>query len=215
MNLKSLKIKSFSKIVVLAIVVLFWVSFFSTVNAYENVASTVDTIKTKKPKEWLKQKTWGETECINWYVGWETDWVRCFSLENADIVPNNGQSTTVEEFAGKLIDYMAGVIALFAIVGIMVGGIILMTAYGQEEQIQKGKSIIGYSIIGLIFVILSYVIVSFVQTIIYDIDIYNNAVNMDSSISPDLQNQDTVLDQPDGTVPQNPIDQNLNGEYYS
>lgn len=109
---------------------------------------------------------------------------------------------------------MAGVIALFAIVGIMVGGIILMTAYGQEEQIQKGKSVIGYSIMGLIFVILSYVIVSFVQTIIYDVDIYNNAVNteMDSSIDPDLQNQDTIFDQPDGTGPQNPIDQNLDGE---
>ncbi len=44
-----------------------------------------------------------------------------------------------------------------------------MTAYGQDEQIQKGKSIILYSILGLIFTITSYAIVSFVQTIVYSV----------------------------------------------
>lgn len=42
---------------------------------------------------------------------------------------------------------MAGAISLVAIIGVMVGGVTLMTAYGRDEQIQKGKAIIGYSLI--------------------------------------------------------------------
>ncbi len=56
-----------------------------------------------------------------------------------DITPG---STSVEGLAGKLIGYMAGTISLVAIVGIMIGGVILMTAYGEDEKIQKGKAII-------------------------------------------------------------------------
>ena len=54
----------------------------------------------------------------------------------------------------------------------LVGGIILMTAFGQEEKIQTGKSIILYSVLGLVFTIMSYIIVSFIQAIIYDVDIF-------------------------------------------
>ena len=97
----------------------------------------------------------------------ETSKQRKFKLGDAGMVP--GGSATVEEFAGKLIDYLAATISIVAIIGIMAGGVILMTAYGQDEQIQKGKSVILYSLLWLIFTISSYVIVSLVQSIIYSI----------------------------------------------
>lgn len=64
---------------------------------------------------------------------------------------------------------MGATVGFFAILGVIIGGIILMTAFGQEEKLQTGKTIILYSLLGLVFTIGAYIIVSFVQSIIYSL----------------------------------------------
>ena len=129
MNLKLLKIRSFTKIVVFIMLVLFCISSVCV--------SMADTTP------------------------------RYFDLDKAGM--DVGGSKNIEDLAVTWINYMALFISVFAIIWIMIWGIVLMTAYGQEEQIQKGKSIILYSILGLIFTISAYIIVSFVQTIVYSV----------------------------------------------
>lgn len=96
---------------------------------------------------------------------------RRFDLTEAGIKVGYS-STTVEKFSNNLIIVMGSLIGMFAIMGIITGGIILMTAFGNEEKIQSGKSILLYSVLGLIFTIGAYVIVSFIQTLIYSLGGY-------------------------------------------
>ena len=104
--------------------------------------------------------TWDETKT------WETD-PRTFPLSDAGM--NVWASTTVEWLLKNIINTFAATVSVFAILGIIIGGILLMTAFGQEEKIQTGKAVMLYSILGLVFTLLAYIIVAFVQTVIYSI----------------------------------------------
>lgn len=92
---------------------------------------------------------------------------RTFPLSEAGI--KTSQSESVEKLANNFIILMGSTVGFFAILGIIVGGIILMTAFWVEEKIQTGKTIILYSVLGLVFTLGAYIIVSFVQTIIYSL----------------------------------------------
>lgn len=67
-------------------------------------------------------------------------------------------------FLPNLIGWFLGFLATAAIIVIMVGGYMHLTAFGGE-QTTKGKETIMYGIIGLLIVILSYAIVSIVQNL--------------------------------------------------
>lgn len=67
-------------------------------------------------------------------------------------------------FLPNLIEWMLGFFAASAIVVIMIGGYMHLTAFGWE-QTTKGKETIMYGIIWLLIVILSYAIVSIVQNL--------------------------------------------------
>lgn len=65
----------------------------------------------------------------------------------------------------NIINIAIGLIAIAAFIGLVIGAFNMLTSYGNEEKIKKGKDIIQYSLIGFVFVILSYVIVSLVVSI--------------------------------------------------
>lgn len=58
-----------------------------------------------------------------------------------------------------------GLLGLTAFIGILVSAIDLLTAYGDENKVSRGKNNFKYSIIGFIIVIMSYAIVSIVVSI--------------------------------------------------
>ncbi|MBD3328321.1 hypothetical protein GF340_03375 [Candidatus Peregrinibacteria bacterium] len=68
----------------------------------------------------------------------------------------------------RVINFLALTIGSFAFLAIVIGGILLLTAAGQEQQIQKGKDIIKFAVIGLIVALMAYFIVAFVQSIFYE-----------------------------------------------
>ena len=59
----------------------------------------------------------------------------------------------------KYVNFALPYLALAAFVGFVYAGFLYVTAYGNEEQIQKSKKILIYAVVGLIVVILSYSIV--------------------------------------------------------
>lgn len=100
-----------------------------------------------------------------------TDAERKFNMKKAGIsMPVSGEN--LEDFIKKMIRFMAVTIPGFAVLGIMYGGVLLMTAYGNGDQIDKGKMMIRYSIYGLALTLLAYIIVSFVQIFVYNIETY-------------------------------------------
>lgn len=62
----------------------------------------------------------------------------------------------------KLVQFVLGLMGLIAVVLIIYGGIIWMTAAGNEQRVEKAKQIITSAAIGLVVIILSWAIVIFV-----------------------------------------------------
>lgn len=65
---------------------------------------------------------------------------------------------TVLEFATQIIGSLAVLIMI-------IGGFMFMTAQGDQTQIDKAKDVIKYAIIGLVVTFLSYIIVIFLQSL--------------------------------------------------
>ena len=72
--------------------------------------------------------------------------------------------THTENFGDLIIKYVNFVLpylVLAAFVGFVVAGFFYVTAYGNEEQLQKAKKILIWSVVGLLLVIASYAIIQF------------------------------------------------------
>ena len=66
--------------------------------------------------------------------------------------------TTIE----SIVNTVLGFLALIAVIFVIVGGIRIMTAGGNEENVTKGRKTIIYAIIGLLVIFFARVIVGFV-----------------------------------------------------
>jgi hypothetical protein len=62
----------------------------------------------------------------------------------------------------KIIRYLLGFLGVVAVIILIYGGFLWMTAKGDEERVRKAKKTIINGLIGLIIILLSYAIVSFV-----------------------------------------------------
>jgi hypothetical protein len=72
--------------------------------------------------------------------------------------------THTENFGDLIIKYVnfaLPYLALAAFVGFVVAGFFYVTAYGNDQQIEKAKKILIWSVVGLIVVIMSYTVVQF------------------------------------------------------
>jgi len=75
-----------------------------------------------------------------------------FGLGTADL-----ESTVV-----NIIQWVLGFLGLIAVIFILYGGFVWMTASGNEEKVSKAKKVITAAVIGLIVVLLAWAIVIFV-----------------------------------------------------
>lgn len=75
-----------------------------------------------------------------------------FGLGTADL-----QSTVV-----KIIQWVLGFLGLIAVIMILYGGFIWMTAGGNEDKVATAKKIISAAVVGLIVVLVAWAIVTFV-----------------------------------------------------
>ena len=85
-------------------------------------------------------------------------------------LPRSPEGVAEEQYFGgyylpaitKVVIAAAGISAVLFII---IGGIQILTAYGNDEKIGKAKKTITYAIIGLLIAILSYAIVSTISVI--------------------------------------------------
>lgn len=77
----------------------------------------------------------------------------------------SGQNT----LSGILLNVMSWILWLagaFALIYLIYGGILYITAAGNEEKTKAGKNAIVYAIIGIAIVVLSFVIVNWIADIL-------------------------------------------------
>ncbi len=95
-----------------------------------------------------------------------------FALRTVDsrgILQIEGQTSfsSFSGWLGKAIDLLVKMVGVVALVFVVVAGFRLVVAAGNDNEIQKAKSMLQYSIIGLVITLLAYLIVIFIQGILY------------------------------------------------
>ena len=64
--------------------------------------------------------------------------------------------------AGKIVGYLLAFVGIIFFALMLYGGILWMTARGNEEKVKKAQELIKSAVIGLVIVFLSYVVTNFV-----------------------------------------------------
>ncbi len=67
--------------------------------------------------------------------------------------------TDPQKEVASLISILLTVAFSLTVIGIIVGGFLYLIAAGNEERLEKGKTIVTYSIVGLVTILLAYVVV--------------------------------------------------------
>ena len=70
----------------------------------------------------------------------------------------------VKDIVNNIIGVILGFLGLIAVVLILIGGFMWMTAGGNEERVSTGRKYIINGVIGLIIILAAYAIASFVIT---------------------------------------------------
>jgi hypothetical protein len=60
----------------------------------------------------------------------------------------------------SIINYFLGFLGVLAVLMIIYGGVLYMTASGEQQKADKGKKIIMYAIIGIIIILLSFALIN-------------------------------------------------------
>ena len=70
-----------------------------------------------------------------------------------------GTSLTLIEIASRVLSFLLTIIGILAIIMLVIGGIMYLTAAGDEDQIDRGKKIVKYSLIGITVALAALVLV--------------------------------------------------------
>lgn len=62
----------------------------------------------------------------------------------------------------KIVQWVLGFLGLIAVIFILYGGFVWMTAGGNEDKVATAKKVISAAVVGLIIVLLAWAIVTFV-----------------------------------------------------
>lgn len=73
---------------------------------------------------------------------------------------------TIKDIAVNVLNFLLSVVGIIAIIAMVIGGGMYLTAYGDEKRIDKAKSIITYAIIGIVVTLASLVIIRQVDNIL-------------------------------------------------
>ncbi len=71
-----------------------------------------------------------------------------------------GGTGSFRELAQRIVGYILGFLGFIAVVMIIYGGFLYISAAGKEDKIGTAKKIILYSVIGIVIILLSYAIVN-------------------------------------------------------
>lgn len=71
-------------------------------------------------------------------------------------------SDDIPTLAGRVIEAVLGIVGSLALIMFIYGGVIWMTAAGNEQSVTKGKNIVLWATLGLVVIFSSYALVKFV-----------------------------------------------------
>ncbi len=87
-----------------------------------------------------------------------------FDNPQTGAAPNVAAQGTLGQNITNIINFFLGLLGLIAVAMLIYAGVLMVTAGGNDEQIQKSKKIITYAVVGIVIILLSYTIVTFVTS---------------------------------------------------
>jgi len=137
------------------IVVLLWTgvsfSYAWTLDSYDNVKSTWDTLRWDSDNEKIQYCDWDD-EC------WIKEWIEKLQGKIDDVEEDRALS----EYVQDIIEYLLWFITLIAVIYIIYAWFNILIWWWDEEKLKKSKSTILYVVIWMAVIWLSYSIVTFV-----------------------------------------------------
>jgi len=114
----------------------------------------------------------------DWCAGWSEGIIKCptdeisfreytgqlVTLSPEGYDPALTQTSSVREFVQKVVNYALSFLGFIAILLVIYGGFLYLTAAGETEKTEKGKKTIGYAAVGILLILGSYAIVSTILT---------------------------------------------------
>ncbi|KKU80015.1 MAG: hypothetical protein UY05_C0016G0002 [Candidatus Peregrinibacteria bacterium GW2011_GWA2_47_7] len=76
--------------------------------------------------------------------------------EGSGLAPELTRAKTAREFIVNIINFVLSFLGLLAVIMIIYGGFLYVTAGGVEEQSTKGKKSLQYAVIGILIVLMSW-----------------------------------------------------------
>ncbi|MFA9262373.1 MAG: hypothetical protein ACEQSB_03395 [Undibacterium sp.] len=81
-------------------------------------------------------------------------------------IPPGGTALSVLQIAQNVLDFLLAIIGVIAIIMLVVGGLMYLTAAGDEDRIDTGKKITKYSMIGIAIALSSIVLIRLVASLL-------------------------------------------------
>jgi hypothetical protein len=69
---------------------------------------------------------------------------------------------SLQQLAGRIVNYMLGIAGAIGLLMFVYGGVVWMTAAGNQEKITEAKKTVVWSVMGLVMLFGSYVVVKFI-----------------------------------------------------
>ena len=86
---------------------------------------------------------------------------KIFAKTIKEQVSGSAGTTTVQSIVGSVLEAIFLVAGIIAVVVIIIGGVLYMTAQGDPGKITKGKNCVIGGVIGLVICLLAFAIVTF------------------------------------------------------
>lgn len=96
-----------------------------------------------------------------------TDYLTVPGSQDQTYLTNDSEQSPLTQFILLIIKFLSQLIGTISMVLIIIGGMLMLASEGDDNRIQKGKTIILQAIIGLILALTSYILVTFVQSLLY------------------------------------------------
>ncbi|PIW94204.1 MAG: hypothetical protein COZ86_02245 [Candidatus Moranbacteria bacterium CG_4_8_14_3_um_filter_41_13] len=64
------------------------------------------------------------------------------------------------DLISRILNWLLGLTGILAVIGFVISGILYLTAAGDEDQVEKAKSVMMYSIIGLVVALIGLIVVN-------------------------------------------------------
>ena len=92
-----------------------------------------------------------------------------FNLKTILAPGQQNQPTDIASYIIRFINFLSLTIGSFALLAIIIAGVMMVSSGGREHPLTRGKDIFKFSIIGLVVALGAYFITAFVQSIFYDV----------------------------------------------